>query len=149
MVIHAGGERPAAVRRQPRVRRSTIEEHLLDHRRDLRHRSREHREQRAAAIGPGVLAYVAAIFDSEDVLMKLRSVPAAVTHFETFPRERAGAACARGLLRQLRLAGTEEHLPARTRPAAAALPTPRLWLAEARHSRPPNDFLKAHHGNHR
>ena len=36
-----------------------------------------------------------AIFDSDDVLSQLRAVQAIVTHLETFPKERACAACLR------------------------------------------------------
>lgn len=40
-------------------------------------------------------AYVRAVFDSDDVLSMLRTVQAIVVHLETFPVERATAACKR------------------------------------------------------
>ena len=81
-------------RRGPGLR-STIEAHLPEHRRDLRHRSRGHWEERAARMGEAVARYVHEVFESDDVLSQLRTVQASVTHLETFPGERARAACAR------------------------------------------------------
>jgi hypothetical protein len=80
-----------------RGKRSTIETHLPEHRRDLRHRSREHWIVRARALGEEVEVLAAAIFDSDDVLYQLRKVQAVVTHLEGFPRERARAAARRAL----------------------------------------------------
>lgn len=80
-----------------RGKRSTVETHLPEHRRDLRHRSREHWIARARAIGEEVEVLAAAIFDSDDVLYQLRRVQAVVTHLATFPRERACAAAKRAL----------------------------------------------------
>lgn len=84
----------------PRVakgQRSTIETHLPDHRRDLRHRSREHWISRARSIGPEVEQLAEEIFGSDDVLLKLRQVQAVVSHLESFPAQRACAAAARAL----------------------------------------------------
>jgi len=83
--------------RVPRGKRSTIEAHLPEHRRDLRHRSREYWIVRARAIGAEVEVLAAAIFDSDDVLYQLRKVQAVVTHLEGFPCERARAAARRAL----------------------------------------------------
>jgi transposase len=83
--------------RVPRGKRSTIEEHLPEHRRDLRHRSREHWIRRATAIGDSVALLANAIFDSDDVLYQLRKVQAIVCHLEGFPPERARAAASRAL----------------------------------------------------
>ena len=83
--------------RVPRGQRSTVEEHLPEHRRDLRHRSREYWIRRASSIGPDVMKLAEAIFDSDDVLLKLRKVQAVVRHLETFPPERAQAAARRAL----------------------------------------------------
>ena len=80
-----------------RGQRSTVETHLPEHRRDLRHRSRTYWEAKARAIGEEVEALVTAIFDSDDVLYQLRKVQAVVTHLEGFPRERARAAARRAL----------------------------------------------------
>jgi transposase len=84
----------------PRVgrgQRSTVEEHLPDHRRDLRHRSREYWMARARAIGKEVEQLAQEIFDADDVLLNLRKVQAVVSHLETFPPPRARAAARRAL----------------------------------------------------
>jgi len=75
--------------------RNTIDQHLPEGRRDLRHRSRSYWEERAAKMGPEVGSFVKEVFDSDDVLYQLRAVQAIVTYLETFPVGRARAACAR------------------------------------------------------
>ncbi len=80
-----------------RGKRSTIESHLPDQRSALRHRSREHWESLADEIGKAAGDYARAIFDSDDVLQKLRQVQAVVTHLQGFPEQRANAACERAL----------------------------------------------------
>lgn len=95
VVVYADDERVATHPRRGPGYRSTIEGHLPDQRADLRHRSRAFWEQRAEAMGPEVLRYVRTVFDSDDVLSQLRAVQALVTHLETFPKERACAACLR------------------------------------------------------
>lgn len=75
--------------------RSTVESHLPEGRRDLRHRSRAYWEERADSIGDEVGRYVRAVFDQDDVLSMLRRVQAIVTHLEKFPKARALAACRR------------------------------------------------------
>ncbi|QDU66236.1 IS21 family transposase [Engelhardtia mirabilis] len=97
IVIYAEDCRLHAHSRVPRGKRSTIESHLPEHRRDLRHRSREHWIVRARVIGEEVEVLAAAIFDSDDVLYQLRKVQAVVTHLEGFPRERARATARRAL----------------------------------------------------
>jgi len=94
-----------------RGQRSTIESHLPDQRSSLRKRSREYWESLADAIGEPVGDYVRAIFDSDDVLSKLRIVQAIVTHLQTFPQERARAACRRALhYRNFTYAGIKDIL---------------------------------------
>ena len=83
--------------RVPRGKRSTIESHLPDQRSALRHRCREHWQSLAYEIGKPVGDYVTAIFDSDDVLHKLRQVQAVVTHLQGFPVERANKACIRAM----------------------------------------------------
>lgn len=75
--------------------RSTIEDHLPEYRRDLRHRSRDYWEERAAKMGEEVLDYIVEVFDADDVLSQLRVVQMIVTHLEKHPVERARAACRR------------------------------------------------------
>jgi hypothetical protein len=97
IAVFADNERIATHSRRGSGHRSTFEEHLPDRRADLRHRSRSCWESRAEKIGPEAKHLVGAIFDSDDVLSKLRAVQAIVTHLEQFPRERARAACERAL----------------------------------------------------
>ncbi len=88
-------QRIASHRRLPGRGRSTIESHLPEHRRDLRHRSRSYWQERAEAIGPQTLRFVTEVFESDEVLSQLRKVQAIVTHLEGFPADRAEAASAR------------------------------------------------------
>lgn len=80
-----------------RGQRSTIESHLPEERASLRRRSRNYWDSLAYGIGRPVGDYVQAIFDSDDVLSKLRVVQAIVTHLQSFPEHRARAACVRAL----------------------------------------------------
>ncbi|RKH64636.1 IS21 family transposase [Corallococcus interemptor] len=116
---------------------STCEEHLPQHRADLRHRSRGYWEARAAQLGEKVLTYVRAVFDSDEVLSQLRAVQAIVTHLEGFPPERARAAARRahyygtysygGLKNLLRQGLDLQPLPlALAAPATSSLPQPRF-----------------------
>lgn len=95
VTVFADDGRVATHDRRGRHYRSTVDIHLPDHRVDLRHRSREHWEERAGRMGVEVAAYVRTMFDADDVLSQLRAVQAVVTHLETFPPERARAACLR------------------------------------------------------
>lgn len=93
--VYANDDRVATHARQGKGYRSTIEAHLPEHRRDLRHRSRAYWENRAAAIGPETAGLVKEVFDSDAVLSQLRTVQAILTHLEDFPAERAEAASRR------------------------------------------------------
>jgi transposase len=95
VTIYCNDLRVATHGRVPPGQRSTQEEHLPPHRRDLRHRSRSYWEERAEIIGPGVRLYIQEVFDSDDVLYQLRAVQQIVTYLEQFPTHRARAACAR------------------------------------------------------
>ncbi len=95
--IEHEGERIAVHPRMKRGQRSTMDSHLPDHRRDLRHRSRTYWVERAMRLGEAPLELVEAIFDSDDVLHQLRKVQAVVRHLEDFPRERACNAARRAL----------------------------------------------------
>lgn len=83
--------------RVPRGKRSTVEVHLPEGRRDLRERGKEHWLVRAGKIGPEVQHLAEEIFASDDVLLQLRKVQAVVTHLEKFPAQRAEAAARRAL----------------------------------------------------
>lgn len=74
---------------------ATVEAHLPEGRRDLRHRSRPYWEERAARMGPEVGGFIREVFDSDDVLLRLRAAQALVTLLERYPVERAAKACAR------------------------------------------------------
>ena len=97
VAIHHGDEHLWTHLRVPRGQRNTIDAHLPEHRRDLRHRSRAYWIERAKAIGREVEDLAGEIFGSDDVLLKLRKVQAVVTHLESFPRKRACAAARHAL----------------------------------------------------
>lgn len=80
-----------------RGQRRTVDLHLPEHRRDLRHRSSSYWLERASALGEDVEKLARAIFDEDDVLQQLRRAQAVVTHLETYPRERARNAARRAL----------------------------------------------------
>ncbi len=142
--IYAADERVATHARQTTGLRSTLESHLPEHRGALRHRSRLHWEERASRMGEEVVGFIREVFDQDDVLSQLRTVQAIVTHLETFPPERARAACERArhfggygyktIKNILRLALDLQPLPPPSSPTVApandiprfARP-PRLW----------------------
>lgn len=97
VTVYHDDDRVCTHDRVSRGKRATIESHLPDQRSALRHRSREHWQSLAYEIGKPVGDYVTAIFDSDDVLHKLRQVQAVVTHLQRFPVERANAACVRAM----------------------------------------------------
>ena len=74
------------------LRRTTLEEHLPEDRRDLRHRAQAFWEVRAARIGPETFALVREQFCQDAVLSQLRQVQAIVRHLERHPQARAEAA---------------------------------------------------------
>jgi len=94
-VFAADDERVATHDRNGLGPRSTVEAHLPEHRRDLRHRSRSYWEERAGCMGEEVASYIREVFDCDDVLSQLRAVQAIVTHLERFLVARARAASAR------------------------------------------------------
>jgi hypothetical protein len=129
--------------RQRRGKRSTVEEHLPEHRRDLRHRSREHWIRRAQTIGPEVLKLTEAIFDSDDVLYQLRKVQAVIRHLEGFPPERARAAARRALH-----FGSLEYREIKSilqkgLDLEPVLAEPRRWAQGSRFARTPTESLFA------
>jgi len=95
VAVFGDDTRIATHSRNTKGKRSTIESHLPEHRRDLRHRSRSYWEERAARIGPETARFVTEVFDSDEVLSQLRKVQAIVTHLEGFPPQRAEAASRR------------------------------------------------------
>lgn len=136
VAIFAQDERVATHDRHGPGPRSTIEAHLPEHRRDLRHRSRAHWEERAARMGEEVGSYIREVFDSDDVLSQLRAVQAIVTHLEKFPPPRARAACVRahffanytyqGIRNILQRALDLQPLPVTTPPSPANDVAPRF-----------------------
>lgn len=73
-------------------RRTTLEEHLPEDRRELPHRGRVFWEVRAARIGRAAFVLVCAVFDRDPALSQLRQAQAIVRLLERHPRERAEAA---------------------------------------------------------
>lgn len=74
------------------LRRTTLEEHLPEDRRELRHRAQAFWEVRAARIGRATFTLVREVFARDHVLSQLRQVQAIVRHLERHPQERAEAA---------------------------------------------------------
>lgn len=117
-------DRLVATHRRHGPRRSTIEDHLPPDRRDLRHRGRAFWEERARRLGPDAAALVREVFDSDDVLSRLRQVQATVRLLEAHAT-RAEAVCRlarqagdptyQGVKRILALAADRGHGPDRQR----------------------------------
>jgi transposase/DNA-binding CsgD family transcriptional regulator len=131
--------------RVSRGHRSTIDTHLPEHRRELRHRSREHWILRARRMGADVERLVERIFGADDVLTQLRRVQAVVTHLSAFPPERAQAAARRALH-----FGCLEYRAIKTilRQGLDLQPLPdprdRHWAHGSRFARSPTESLFAH-----
>lgn len=114
---------------------SLLDRCLPEHRAAWRHRGRGYWLERADALGAEVGAYIREVFDSDPALSMLRAVQAMVTHLETFPVERARAACRRasyfgnygyvGLRDILRRGLDLEPLPVAVAPARGHLDAPR------------------------
>ncbi len=81
--------------RVPPGSKSIKAEHLPPERGEYRIREQSYWVERAAALGEDVHRYVLEVFGSDDVLSQLTKVTALVRHLETFPPERANAACRR------------------------------------------------------
>lgn len=154
IAIHRQDEHLWTHVRVPAGQRSTVDDHLPEHRRDLRHRSREHWLERARVIGAEVEQLAQAIFGSDDVLLHLRRVQAVVTHLEGFPPKRAQAAARRALhFERFDYQGIKNIL----RKGLDLEPLPgedeRSWSSGSRFARRPTEQLLAFkektHGDHR
>jgi transposase len=149
VAIHHGDEYLWTHARVRRGQRSTIESHLPDHRRDLRHRSREFWVTRAERIGPEVGSLVGAIFGCDDVLLKLRQVQAVVTHLETFPVARARRAAARALhFKSLEYRAIKSILSKGLDLEPLPDERSRSWSQGSRFARRPTDVLLTRKGLH-
>ncbi|MCP4309519.1 MAG: IS21 family transposase [bacterium] len=95
VAVYYDDERIATHCRRGKGLRSTNESHLPAERAALRHRSQKYWEERGDLLGEDVGRFVREVFDSDDVLFRLRQVQAIVTHLERFPAERAQGACRR------------------------------------------------------
>jgi transposase len=87
--------RVATHERQPPGGRSVKAEHLPPERGEYRERERGYWVERAEKLGGDVHRYVIEVFGSDDVLSQLTKVQSIIRHLETFPPERANAACRR------------------------------------------------------
>ncbi|HYD47501.1 MAG TPA: hypothetical protein VEB21_04105, partial [Terriglobales bacterium] len=87
--------RVATHERNKPVQPEVYDQYLPEHRSQLRYRSQSFWLERADRIGKEVGVYVREIFAADEVLSQLRTVQMVVTHLETFPPERARAACIR------------------------------------------------------
>lgn len=150
VVIYFDDERVATHRRSDSGLRSTVEEHLPEGRRDLRHRSQEYWEARGARVGANTGEYAKAVFASDDVLYQLRAVQSIVTLLEKYPKERAEAASKRALLygitsyqgvkNILRHALDREPLPTSTSSVR--------WADAPTFARDPSDFVQGGSDEH-
>ncbi len=95
IVVYADDQRVATHSRRGQNRRSTIEAHLPEHRRQWRHRSRDYWERIADVMGTEVGQLIREIFDADDVLYQVRTVQSVMKLFESYPIERTKAACVR------------------------------------------------------
>ena len=93
--VYAAEKRVATHERGKPVAADLHDLYLPPERLAIRYRSRTYWVDRAAALGREVQALVEEIFATEDVLSRLRTVQAIVTHLEAFPKERARGAAAR------------------------------------------------------
>lgn len=93
--VYVGDTRVATHRKGSPGDWVTVEEHLPEGRRDLRHRNRGYWLERAEGVGPETAGLVRELFESDDVLEHLRKVQAIVMHLEGFPVHRAEATCRR------------------------------------------------------
>lgn len=145
VAIHHEDELLWTHRRVPAGKRSTVEHHLPEHRRDLRHRSRDYWISKAIRIGKEVAQLAERIFDSDDVLHQLRKVQAVVTLLDGYPRKRARRAALRALhfgcleyrsIKNILVKGLDlEPLPEEQEE--------RAWARQSRFARPPTDTLFA------
>lgn len=151
VVIYANDERVATHDRHGPGTRSTIEEHLPEYRRDLRHRSPEYWEQRASAMGENVGQFIRDVFASDPVYSQLRKVQAIVMLLERYPQERAQAAC-----RRAQFYGNQSYLSMKTmlvrgldREPLPLVQGTATTLEQPRFARSLNEILERHwEGNH-
>jgi len=128
--------RVATHERQPPGGRSVRTEHLPPERGEYRERERGYWVERADELGEDVGRYIREVFDSDDVLHQISKVQAIVRHIETFPRDRANAACRRasffgnygyGPIKEILRKGLDlEPLPLLMVPQGGALANPRF-----------------------
>ncbi len=153
VILYRADERLWVHARVPRGKRSTVEAHLPEGRRELRHRSSAHWLERAKAIGPETLALVEEVFASDDVLYKLRAVQAIVTHLANFPPERAEAAAARARHFDCRSYVAIRNILRQGLDLEPLVQESRRWSKGSRFARHPHDILKGRqeslYGNHR
>jgi len=142
IAVYHADTRVATHRRVARGRRCTEQAHLPEGRRDWADRSRSLWIRRAAKIGPDVERYITAMFASADVLSRLRGVQAVVTHLETFPRERALAACRRAHhFRSYSYRSIKNILREGLDLEAWDSPKPRAWAKQSRFARRPAEVI--------
>ena len=95
VVVYVDDERVATHDRRGKGLRSTLDAHLPDVRRDLRHRDEGWWLEEADAIGAEVGALMREVLESDRELSLLSTVQAMVLHLRDFPTQRARRACLR------------------------------------------------------
>ena len=128
--------------RVARGKRSTVEEHLPEHRRDLRHRSREYWIGRSQKLGQDVTCLAEMIFDADDVLLQLRKVQQIVTLLEKYPVDRARATARRAIhFRCLEYSNIKNILTKALDLEPLVEESSRNWSNGSRFARKPTEFL--------
>ncbi len=95
VAVYADETRVATHSRRGPDRRSTVDAHLPEGRRNYRFRDRAHWEKESDAMAPCVGQLVREIFDSDDVHYGVRAAQATMQLFTTLPLHRVEAVCER------------------------------------------------------
>lgn len=144
VVAYAEDERVATHSRRGPDRRSTIEDHLPEHRRKWRHRKREYWEEVADAMGEEIGQLVREIFDADDVLYQLRTVQSIMKLLESYPLERARAACSRASFYGITSYGAVKKILQKgldRQPLPTAVELPSGCLSEPKYARNLSELL--------
>ena len=139
--IYADDARVATHRRHGEKRRSTLDGHLPEYRAELAQRDPEYWKRRADAMDPVVGVYIREVFDSDRVLSQLRAVQRIIATLDSYPKDRAVAACRRashfglfraaGIDRILKDHLDAHPLPVLVSPSSTTQPTPRFARSAA------------------
>lgn len=126
-------------------------EHLPEGRGEYGQRDQNHWVERAAKIGQDTHKYVEELFESDDVLAQLTKVQSIVRYLESFPSERANAACRRASFYGSYSYATIKRILSKSLDFE---PLPKLQFAKAESNNSPkyarniNEYLNHHPEDH-